>query len=51
MDLLLALDLQIVSEYERKRNAKAKQIAKYDENLAKQYTCQKLPTYVYQTIP
>lgn len=34
---------KIVSEYERKRNAKAKQIAKYDENLAKQYTCQKLP--------
>ncbi len=34
---------KIVSEYERKKNAKAKQIAKYDENLAKQYTCQKLP--------
>ena len=34
---------KIVSEYERKRNAKAKQISKYDDNLAKQYTCQKLP--------
>lgn len=34
---------KIVSEYERKKNAKAKQIAKYDDNLAKQYTCQKLP--------
>lgn len=34
---------KIVTEYERKKNAKAKQIAKYDSNLAKQYTCQKLP--------
>lgn len=34
---------KIVSEYERKNNARAKQVAKYNENLAKQYTCQKLP--------
>lgn len=34
---------KIVSDYERKNNARAKQVAKYNENLAKQYTCQKLP--------
>ena len=34
---------KIVTEYERKKNAKAKQVAKYDSTLAKQYTCQKLP--------
>lgn len=34
---------KIVTEYERKKNSKAKQIAKYDDNLAKQYSCQKLP--------
>lgn len=33
---------KIVSDYERKRNIKAKEIAKYDQNLAKQYSCQKL---------
>lgn len=33
---------KIVTEYERKKNTKAKQIAKYDSNLAKQYTAQKL---------
>lgn len=33
---------KIVSEYERKKNAKAKNIAKYDEDLAKEYTVQKL---------
>lgn len=34
---------KIVTEYERKKNAKAKQISKYNDNLAKQYTAQKLP--------
>lgn len=33
---------KIVTEYERKKNNKAKQIAKYDDNLAKQYSAQKL---------
>lgn len=33
---------KIVSEYEKKQNAKAKQVAKYDSNLAKQYYAQKL---------
>lgn len=33
---------KIVSEYERKENKKAAQVAKYDETLAKQYKAQKL---------
>ena len=33
---------KIVSEYEREKNRRAAQVAKYDETLAKQYRCQKL---------
>lgn len=33
---------KIVSDYEKDKNRKANQIAKYNENLAKQYTCTKL---------
>ena len=33
---------KIVTEYERKENRKASQVAKYDETLAKQYKAQKL---------
>ena len=33
---------KIVTEYERKKNAKAKQMSKYDENLSKQNMVQKL---------
>ena len=33
---------KIVTEYERKQNKKAAQVAKYDQTLAKQYKCQKL---------
>ena len=33
---------KIVSDYERDKNRRASQIAKYDETLSKQYRCQKL---------
>ena len=33
---------KIVSEYERDKNRRATQVAKYDKTLAKQYECQKL---------